>query len=263
MIGSKEVWTDKNNIRDYPLVVNDGVFPTDAIIDAFVVIWSDSVVDPCITTLNVGPRLISVVFSDSISGVDLFAAIGESGSEQEVLITRASDINISGYVKFGKMTSTQKTSTRYPNGSVSLLKHCFVNLGSNVVSYATTQGLDKKIQGDLSIELSGDFETSAYATPVRLIGDETFLEISLKNPSRYVEICATPQTSCECILPPIKQINSVLPDDEGNITIEALDNIPEITTIPFGVTITALASSNAVCVQPNLPLIGGKLIGET
>ena len=263
MIGTKESWTDKNSLRDYPLVVNSGNFPSGAIVDVFVSICSNTEVDPCVTILNVGPNLISVVFSDSISGVDLFAAIGEAGVENIALVTPASGVDVSGYVKFGRMIPTVKTHTRYETGAISLLKHCFVNFGNHVVESATTQGLGEKIQGDLSFVQLGDFMISPSVVESDIVGDETMLEISLNNPSRYKELCSTPLTVCECEVRPIKQLNTVLPDTtDRNITIESSLEILQVLSTSLGITISSLATSTQLCPPTNLPISGGTMRGE-
>jgi len=261
MIGTKENWTEKNNLRDYPFIVSSGNFPTDAIVDVFVSLWSSANTKPCVTTLSIGTNLISVVFSDETTGEDLFAAVGMAG--EEVAVVPASDIDVSGFVKFGNATTTSRSVIQYEAGAISLVNHCFVNFREHTVFSFSSQGLKQKIKGDISLLLSGDFKGEYSNIEEDIIGEETVLEISLNNAGRYKELCHVPLTVCECDEKPIKGINTVLPDEtHRNITIESTMEVLEIIATELGVTISALAPTTQICPPSGLPQVGGKLQGE-
>ena len=263
MIGTKENWADKNSLRDYPLVINSGNFPCGIIIDCFVSIWSDSPVRPCVTAVSVGPGLLSVVFSDAISGNDLFAAVGEVGLENIATVIPSSSVDASGYIKFGGFIPITRSITKYELGSVMLLEHCYVNFGNHIVPWAKTQGLDRDILRDLSLSVSGDLKIDSYVVQSDVVGEETVLEFSLNNAGRYKEKCAPPTTICECENLPIKQINTVFPDDTNrNINIVSSSDILQIIAGELGITISALAPTKQICPPTNLPQPDGKLKGE-
>ena len=262
MIGTKENWADKNSLRNYPLNIVSGEFPEGILCDVSVLIRGSNVV-PYVSSLKIGKGLVSIVFSDVTTGHDIFAAVCPRDGNETVLVSPSNFFDVSGSVKFGNLISQKEGLFLYASGLVMLLNHCFCSIGENVILSQSVGGSITKNKGDVILSFSGGFNSRIYTETLPIEGDVSIVEISLDNPSRFKELCSPTTTVCECLDAPIKQINSVLPDSSThNITIENLDGIVLIEELLRGITVSAIASSNLVCDQNNLPKPGGKLKGE-
>jgi hypothetical protein len=261
MTGTISSWTNKNSLRDYPFDLNGLDFPNGIIVDAFLCIGSDDVI-PCVTALNVRETICSIVFSDSNTGADLFACIKHKSQSNWVNVDSSGNFSVSGHVEFGDTDSAPMGLFRFPLGGVRLLDHCFICLGDDVVTSASVDGLTNKITGHLNLRFSGALKASAYYIQSEMVGSETVFDISLSKPSMFLDLCTPRTTICDCDPKPIKRINSVMPDANGNITIESGNELLTVTTNSSGITVSLEAASNDICPPTNLPHMDGRLIGE-
>jgi hypothetical protein len=262
MTGTKENWENKNSLRNYPFRVTNGEFPNDVVVDCFITIRSDTNVSPCVSSLNISDRLVSIVLSDAYSGDDICVAFYLIGGENTTMVTPIGTFDTTGYIKFSETIEAPIGKHKYDLGDTVLLDHCFVCIGGHTITSQSVDGVIDDVKGDISLSFGGDFFSELYTRNLELVGVEDVIQVSLGNFTAYGVPCEPAVTTCDCRIPPIRQINNVFPDNNGNITIEG-DGIIIIASKTGGVTVSATASSDQICDKDNLPYITGRLKGET
>jgi len=247
MIGTKENWTDKNNLRNYPISVSRGNFPQSLLVDAFVTIKDENIF-PCISSVNYTGKIASVVFSDAISGVELFVAMHAVGGTNIAESVISANVDAVGYIKFGSISDVQIGITKYNLGDIMLLDHCFLNIGKPAITSIKVDGNPSEILNEFNFSAIGDFSITKSNYITQLTGEESIYTISCS--SQYNHPCDYKETVCECNHQPIKNINNVYPTNAPDRTINIVSSNPLIVTdtnFYSGITINAVTKADQMC----------------
>jgi len=231
MIGGNIEWQNKNALRAYPLEDSVISFIHDILLDIFIIFQEDDVY-PYVSEIIKTPVIVSVSFRCKASGKTLFVAqkIGKEG-----FIHPAPGIDCSGNVTFGDCDNIRDGRYTYDVHSyTSLLDHCYVCIGNPIIKTIAAPG-STRMSGNVGINFVGSFTQAIEGQYREILGEKNILNVGLgDNKNQFTNLCYPAKTTCECDTKPIKQINNVSPDRNGNITIESKDMIVIIdNSAPF------------------------------
>ena len=263
MIGSKQDWFNLNSLRSYPLDYNspvvsgDGfILPDSLIVDCMVVAQAASF-QPYLSSIHFSGSVVTAVFFDLVSNQDAFmaqASISEDYTTANII--SLGSVPVSGRVTFGELGGLSVWSKSgihiFPSASNSLINHCFMACGAPVV-------------GQVGIAASGSLAISV--SPQVVNGITTYnIIFYLTDPNNYVGPCQPAQTLCDCFFQPIKKINTVSPDANGNINLvvdPALGIGFVITSAPGNIILSFSDTiANACNTTQTLPFSDGRLPSE-
>jgi len=261
MIGSNINWQNKNSFRSYPLEDGTTSFPSDVLVDIFVVFQEDEAF-PYAAEIIKTDSIVSVSFRCKSSGATLFVAQNIRGNG---VIQPAPGVDCSGNVTFGDCSSIRNGRYEYsPYDNTSLVDHCYVCVAKPTIRSLSVPG-SARVEGECSIDFVGSLEQKVSAAKEKILGEKTTIATKLgSSKESFLQLCYPAMTTCECEKKPIKQINTVFPDKYGNIILESRDMVVRIdNSAPFGtIYLSAVALPEDKCeANKNLPTIEGLLKG--
>lgn len=273
MIGSKHDWANLNTLRSYPLeyqknpVADTGLTFNDYILSDLLIVAQASEYDPRLSSVHFSSKIISLCFYDMIKNEDSFivqAPLSSSYTFGEII--NVGSTAVSGSCLFGTFNELLKyTSTgihKFSKNESSVSSHCVFLAGDPPV--LSMSGGGKNLIGDVLVFVGGKLNADGFTTEDSYGNRETNIIFSLDDPEEFIEKCAVPQNICECVFPPIEKINTVYPDENGNINIvtELLDtNNIQIETDQNNIIVSVVGSNEDVC-DRGLPSADGLLPTE-
>lgn len=274
MIGSKHDWANLNTLRSYPLeysknpVADTGLVFSDYILSDLSIIAQTSEYEPRLSSIHFSSKIISLCFYDMIKEEDSFivqALLSSSYAFGNII--NVGSTMVSGSCIFGVFNDLLKyTSTgihKFLKNESSVNSHCIFLAGEPPI--LSMSGGGDALSGDVSFFIGGKLNSSSSVIDDGYGNKTTNVIFSLDDPDEFVERCAVPQNICECVFPPIEKINTVYPDENGNIDIvtELLDtNNIQIETSQNNVILSVIGSNEEVC-DRGLPSEDGLLPTET
>lgn len=271
MFGANQEWRVQNSLRSYPFIHegdlisrNTGIkLSSDLIADLLIVAQTESIV-PKISSIHVTPYILTVLFYDELTGLDLGVARYTLGSQTyRESIQSVGSIDVSGWVSFGTCASVVDIPTgrhEFRETNHSIEARCVMATGpAPITSIRSEYG--PELDGLVEFLTNGGFN---FDVSYQIIDGEkiTYLMVGLSDPSRFLGDCTPANTVCECDTPPIGRINTVLPDISGNILITA-DSPIILEKFIADISLSFQRTSDDVCVKPPVPSSTGVLPGET
>jgi len=228
MIGSKHEWFNLNSLRRYPFAENDTYIferidlPDYLILDVNIAINSENII-PELSCINISPYIVSISIRDQISGNDIATStclISEENSTQD--LNACSDIGISGKIVFGELSRLKKDNfyglTKFEPNQYTILNYCYFCTGDKVVTGSKINGIDSG-SNNISIVTNLYLKTFVSNSINYNNTEETDVIFYVNKPESFKKICEIPKTLCSCPERPIQKINTVSPDENGNIEI--------------------------------------------
>jgi hypothetical protein len=273
MIGSKHDWANLNTLRSYPFVYSKnpssdtGFVLEDEILSDLIIIAQASDYVPRLSSIHFSKNIISLCFFDVISNEDSFilqTTIGSSYSLESII--NVGSVLVSGSGTFGDLSSFSSYMDtgihRFSLNEFIVDSHCVFVAGPPVI-FSISGGLATR-QGDVAISTLGRLRAASTTVDDGFGNLEHNIIFSLANAEEFLEKCPIPENICECPIPPLEKINTVSPDQNGNINIisDGLEfNVLEIENYQNNIIISAVGSSKEVC-DLGLPSSEGLLPSE-
>lgn len=262
-------WLNRNCLRSFPLA-EDGYhrsintqwdLPNELIADSFLVIPSGRVV---LGSVTVTERIISVTLArpDGTTLAIAMAVLGRDSSFSRVAV-QAMVPGVSGFLSFGSIMEPEAFAS-LPQGShlfrdAYLENRTVINSGDFPLTSISGLGYGDPMTGVMELRTAGDMLVGVSVGEDE--GDPLYMmTLSLIKPENYLSPCEEKPTPCACLKTPIRFLNSVPPDDEGNITIEVVDDKGNV--IPMGVhglAFSILTTGDLLCTKPAMPDAIGRL----
>jgi hypothetical protein len=261
-------WSNRNSGRNYP-IDSDGavvsslgfVLPLNLIVDAFIVHGGDPDVAPEIHSINISRNIVTVFirqhpFLQKPSDTTIWMASAVLGKPGRSPITKTMEPlspEISGWIEFGDYMEQPWSGTdqgmHYFNfGVARFCPRAFLAVGLPPVLSISETFADKSLSGDVKFSSSGYLVNTPIiftdADGVESLG----IIFSLSDPSQFLSPCSGGNDSGECASYPLRSINGVLPDENGNITIQ----MPGMAIIKNLITGSVLKDSKALCTRPDV-----------
>jgi hypothetical protein len=217
-------WYNTNEHRKYPIAShvstkdNDGDFLPDSLIADLAVVYDDSVPaeeGPYLSSLIIGPEIVTV--SVSLANAVL---VSESFTKpvpiRTALPLKANSINASGYIVFGIDINDSSETFRFNDASQSGLDPKAARKFSGLPITSLS------IDGDDAEPLTGIVSLIAGASIDIIHEGNNIVKISLKpaDRQRFLGPCDNAISPDGCGPAPLRKINGVGPDNNGNIFIE-------------------------------------------
>lgn len=273
MIGSKHDWANLNTLRSYPFIYSKnptaetGFVLEDEILSDLTIIAQSSNYSPKLSSVHFSKSIISLCFFDTVSNEDSFilqTTIGSSYSVESIISVGSTLISGSGI--FGNLSKVSKYMDtgihRFVSDDFIVDPHCVFIAGPPVL-FSISGGLYKK-EGDVTISTLGKLQASTTSISDGFGNTEQNVIFSLQDPEEFLEQCPIPENICECPIRPIEKINTVFPDQNGNINIvsDGIEfSVLQIENYENNIIISAVGSSKEVC-ELGLPTSEGLLPSE-
>lgn len=266
-------WLNRNAARAYPLredgaVVSENTFwriPTGLIVDLFVV--APGAIDVCITAITVTSRIVSVVIGDPATGDSLATAsavLGEGTPYVRKDLT-AIAAGVSGSITFGPLVADgahgwgpEDHGQHLFGVKTPLETRCVMNPGPFPITALSPRRHD--VMNGL-VTLAGNDQVTIGLSTGDDDGDPvSLISIDLTDPAGFVSPCETRESPCQCRSMPVLSINGVLPDANGRITLEIVDEFGRILPLgPHILNLLITRTSEDVCIKPLMPDDYGRL----
>ncbi len=273
MIGSKHDWGNLNTLRSYPLeysknpVADTGLIFSDTILSDLMVVAQADEYDPRLSSVHFSSNIISLCFFDVVKGEDSFVVQTSLSSSYALgTVINVGSTMVSGSCIFGVFHELLKyTSTglhKFSKNDSTVNSHCIFMAGDPPI--LSMSGGGDKLIGDVTIFMGGKLNANGFIVNDGFGNETTNIIFSLDDPDQFIERCAVPQNICECVFPPIEKINTVYPDENGNINIvtELLDtNNIQIETDQNNIIVSVVGSNDEVC-ERGIPSADGLLPTE-
>lgn len=267
-------WLGRNCVRNYPLredaprlALNTSWELNNRILaDVFVVApeLEDGVY---VSSVTVTRRIISVTFSSTKDDRALGCASAIYGVDEPFARKplQALEPGVSGTVTFGTILAADFFEDPglvtgmhlFPSTSLLEARAC-LSTGPFPVQGLSINGLPK-LNG--SVELQTNDQLFITRTDGVEGGEPvTYLTLDLVNPASFLSPCEVPTSPCQCSKIPIQNINGVVGDENGAITIEIVDENGAITLLGTSLlNFRMLRTGNVVCERPPMPDEYGRL----
>jgi hypothetical protein len=217
-------WLNKNEHRRFPIATNvsakddDGkIFPDNLIADLSVM-YNDSVPGspgPYLSSLIIGPSLVSVAISLD-GAVILSGSFTKPAPVRVAVPLQSSAVNCSGYIAFGLDINDETGSYTFSSADQSRLEYKATKRFSELPIKSMT------VQGNSGDTLDGIVNLRS-SDPIRIVhvGDNV-VEISLRESARqqFLGPCDDALNPQGCGPAPLRKINGVGPDANGNLFVE-------------------------------------------
>jgi hypothetical protein len=273
MIGSKHDWANLNTLRSYPFIYSKnpiaetGFVLEDEILADLTIIAQSSNYLPKLSSIHFSKSIVSLCFFDSVSNEDSFilqTTIGSSYSLESIICVGATLVSGSGI--FGNLSKVLKYMDtgihRFTSDNFVVDPHCVFVAGPPVL-FSMSGGLIEQ-QGDVTISTLGKLRATTTKVDDGFGNTEQNVVFSLLDPTEFLEKCPIPENICDCFVKPIEKINTVFPDENGNINIvsDGIEfNVLQIENYENNIIISAVGSSKEVC-ELGLPDSEGLLPSE-
>lgn len=276
MIGSKHEWGNLNELRPYPLeyastpVADTGfALPCSLLADCFVVLQSDSA-EPYLYAVHFSGATVSASFVDRITEKEIFVAQASLlGGPSRSRVLDVGGFGASGTVLFGDVRPlfqmAYSGAHSFASSAPKLSERCFLCAGPPpILSLSANIGA---ISGEATLRLSGGLSCSATTSdPATTDGTpEHNLVIYLSSPEDFLPSCSPAADICGCKFTPVSKINTVSPDENGNITLSVSDEVAQIISVSSAgnaIILSLVAVSESACPPENIPLPDGRLPSE-
>lgn len=267
-------WLNRNSLRSFPIredsvlvAENTGwTIPSSLVVDLFVVAPGAS--NLCITAVTVTSKIVSVVIGDRDTGESVATAsavIGE-GTPYARKDLIAIMPGAAGSIVFGPLVAEGDNGWKSEDqgqhifGAKTMIEsRCVLNPGPfPITSFSPRRG-SAPIAGFVSLLTNdqvvvGVSEGEDGGDPLSLVS------FDLADPAAFVSPCETRESPCQCRFLPIMSINDVLPDDNGRIFLELVDEHGHIVPLgAHGLSFLLTRTSADICVKPVMPDEYGRL----
>lgn len=273
MVGSKHDWANLNTLRSYPFVYSKnptaetGFVLGDEILADLTIIAQSSDYQPKLSSIHFSKSIISLCFFDSVLNEDSFVLQTTIGSSYAVeSIVSVGSTLISGSGIFGDLSKISKYMDtgihRFTSDDFVVDPHCIFMAGPPVL-FSISGGLSQE-EGEVVVSTLGKLRATTTTVDDGFGNIEQNVVFSLLDPEEFLERCPIPENICECLIKPLEKINTVLPDENGNINIisDSVEfNVLEIENYENNIIISAVGSSKEVC-ELGLPTPEGLLPSE-
>ena len=217
-------WLNKNEQRQYPIathvsaVSDSGDRLPDSLIADLMVVYADSVPassGPYLSSITIGPSLVSVAISVEDS-VILSGSFTKPVAIRTPLPLQASSVNSSGYISFGIDINDEEMSYIFSSAVQSRLEYKACR------SFSPLPIRSVGVEGEAAETLDGII-TLVANDPIRIVHvGNNVVEISLTEEARqrFLGPCDSGLGPDGCGPAPLRKINGVGPDANGNIFVE-------------------------------------------
>lgn len=265
-------WLSRNSVRSYPIrqdaprTASSGFsIPDSLLADVFLCVDNEPN-GICISSVCITPAIVTVVFASVTSGESVAMASAFPGRDEALRRKEVHSISsgVSGYVVFGSfldeefsdVVSSFSGTNRFDRSCV-LETRCVVDVPKFPVASLRASSSLETISGDATMSFGGNL-VAAITSGTDLDSEElTYVTISLEDPAQFAPVCAEAPDQSLCGSYPILSINDVVPDINGNITVEFVGFTSE--QIASVMKASLLLTGSAFCSKPALPNDSGQL----
>jgi len=267
-------WLNQNCLRSFPLAEDTGRASLNMgwALPDFILCDASLVVQECdagiyIQSCTITERVLSIVLASVATGAAIGTASvvkGIDGAYARKSLHALVD-GVRGFITFGtpfepgnsEILQRHRGFHIFPTSMV-LESHVVLATGPFPVQSLGVSG----ISGTSGlIEFGGTSAMQISMTQGTHNGDPLdMLQIGLSDPTRFLSPCEQAVTPCDCAAMPILSINGVVPDEQGIITIELVDDNGQVRKLGADVLLFLLTRTGvALCARPVMPDQYGRL----